>query len=93
METGLTKRAALTQVQVRSREVLHDPLAAILAGQLWEHTRRAYRHDVGHLLVFLRDGAPTTWGEITREAKHAMLEGASVDPTALRSSPPSTVPT
>ena len=30
-----------------------DPLVDILAGQLSEHARRAYRHDLGHLLAFL----------------------------------------
>jgi integrase/recombinase XerD len=85
METSLAITTdGQTRVAVRTREVLHDPLAAILAGRLSEHTRRAYRHDVGHLLVFLRDGAPTTWGEITREAKHAMLEDAFADPAAMR---------
>ena len=59
---------------VRPREVLHHPLAAVLAGQLLEHTRRAYRHDVGQLLMFELDGAPTAWGGMTRGAYNAVRD-------------------
>jgi hypothetical protein len=75
METSLTVTTdGLTQVAARPREVLHDPLAGSLAGQLPEHARRAFRHDVGRLLVLLGDGAPTAWGVMTREAHDAVRD-------------------
>lgn len=79
METSL---AVTTQGLARVHTA--DPLASVLAGQLSEHTRRAYRHDVGHLLVFLRDGGALAWGELSREAKHLHIEQALADPQALR---------
>jgi site-specific recombinase XerD len=89
METSLVvSTVGLVRTEVR------DPLAAILAGQLSEHTRRAYRHDVSHLLLFLsarggsafggQDGPMPEWRELTREAKHVRLARAFQNPEALR---------
>jgi integrase/recombinase XerD len=78
METSLV---VSPQAVVRAEVV--DPLAAMLAGQLSEHTRRAYRHDLGHLLVFLEQGPALDWGELSAEEKHALIEQAIADPEAL----------
>jgi site-specific recombinase XerD len=79
METSLVvTTGALARTKTR------DPLADILAGQLSEHTRRAYRHDVSHLLLFLQEGPVLEWGALSREAKHARLARAFADPSALR---------
>ncbi len=67
-----------------ARREAADPLADILAGQLSEHTRRAYRHDVSHLLLNLEEGPVPEWRELSREAKHVRLERAFADPEALR---------
>ena len=60
-----------------------DPLAGILAGQLSEHTRRAYRHDLGHLLAFLEEGPALAWRGLTLAEKHAVIEQACADPEAV----------
>jgi site-specific recombinase XerD len=60
-----------------------DPLAGILAGQLSEHTRRAYRHDLGHLLAFLEEGPTLPWERLTLAEKHALIERACADPQAV----------
>ncbi len=60
-----------------------DPLADILAGQLSEHTRRAYRHDLGHLLAFLEEGPGLAWRGLTLAEKHALIEQACADPKAV----------
>ena len=79
METSLVvTTGALARTETR------DPLASILAGQLSEHTRRAYRHDVSHLLLFLQEGPVPEWGQLSREAKHVRLARAFADPSALR---------
>ncbi len=77
------ERSLVVRGQGLARGEVADPLAAILAGQLSEHTRRAYRHDVGHLLVFLREGALLEWRDLSRAAKHARLERAFADPEAV----------
>jgi integrase/recombinase XerD len=60
-----------------------DPLAAILAGQLSEQTRRAYRQDVSHLLLFLSNReAAEAWSVMTRDEKAARLEEAFADQEA-----------
>ena len=76
--------------------VVTDPLAEILAGQLSPMTRRAYRTDVSHLLLFTRDREterairPGEWGELTTKAKGERLEDAFDDQAARagRSAPP-----
>ncbi len=83
MEAGLAITARERPPAVVQREVA-DPLHGILAGQLSEHTRRAYRHDVSHLLLFLQEGPVREWGGMTREAKHARLARAFANPEALR---------
>jgi site-specific recombinase XerD len=78
METSLVvSTPALARAQVV------DPLAAMLAGQLSEHTRRAYRHDLGHLLAFLQQGPALDWRALGTEAKHALIEQAIAGPEAL----------
>lgn len=68
-----------------------DPLADILAGQLSEHTKQAYRQDVGHLLLFLRGELmgrvlePGDWQAKTQAERVALLEEGWQDPReALR---------
>ena len=78
METSL-----VVSPQALARAEVMDPLAAILAGQLSEHTRRAYRHDLGHLLAFLQQGPGLDWGALGTEAKHALIQQAFADPEAL----------
>jgi len=62
-----------------------DPLRDILAGQLSEHTKQAYRQDVGHLLVFLRGELtgrvlqPGDWQAMRQAERSALLEGAWED--------------
>jgi site-specific recombinase XerD len=84
METSLAVVAEERPERGMARREVADPLAGILAGQLSEHTRRAYRHDVSHLLLFLQEGPVPEWGELTREAKHARLARAFSNPGALR---------
>jgi site-specific recombinase XerD len=60
-----------------------DPLAAVLAGQLSEHTRRAYRHDLGHLLAFLDAGPGLTWRALSPSEKHVPIERACAGPGAV----------
>lgn len=65
--------------------VVRDPLAEILAGQLAPMTRRAYRGDVSHLLLFLRDRdteraiRPGEWPVLTTRAKGERLDDAFED--------------
>jgi len=84
METSLAITTQERPQRAIARREAADPLAGILAGQLSEHTRRAYRHDVSHLLLFLEEGPVPEWGELSREAKHARLARAFADPSALR---------
>lgn len=65
-----------------------DPLRDILAGQLSEHTRRAYRTDIGHLLLYLR-GEETgqvlqsgDWCRLSRKERSALLAEVWQDPQA-----------
>lgn len=68
--------------------VVTDPLAEILAGQLSAMTRRAYRTDVSHLLLFMRDREterairPGEWEELTTKAKGERLADAFEDQAA-----------
>ena len=81
---------ALTRVTERRNGaiVMRDPLGEILAGQLSPATRRAYRADVSHLLLFLRDREterairPGEWPSLTTKAKGECLEGAFEDQEA-----------
>jgi site-specific recombinase XerD len=66
-----------------ARREAADPLAAILAGQLSEHTRRAYRHDLGHLLAFLERGPALAWRGLTLAEKHAVIERVCAGPDAV----------
>jgi site-specific recombinase XerD len=66
-----------------ARREAADPLAGILAGQLSEHTRRAYRHDLGHLLAFLEEGPTLPWERLTLAEKHALIERACADSHAV----------
>ncbi len=78
METDLVvSTGALARAEVS------DPLAAILAGRLSEHTRRAYRHDLGHLLAFLEEGPGLAWAGLTLAQKHTLIERACADPEAV----------
>ena len=68
-----------------------DPLRDILAGQLSEHTKRAYRQDVGHLVLFLRGELmgrvlePGDWQGMARAERSVLLEEGWQDPReALR---------
>ena len=71
-----------------------DPLADILAGQLSENTRRAYRQDVGHLLLFL--GGELTgrvlragdWQAMTQKEREGLLEEAFPKPKKLKDMTP-----
>ncbi len=68
-----------------------DPLACVLAGQLSEHTKRAYRTDLAHLLLYLR-GEETgrvlpagEWRRLSKAERSALLQEAWADPgEALR---------
>jgi len=84
METSLAITTQERPQRAIARREAADPLASILSGQLSEHTRRAYRHDVSHLLLFLQEGPAPEWGELSREAKHAPLARAFSDLEALR---------
>ena len=84
METSLAITTQERPQRALARREAADPLAGILAGQLSEHTRRAYRHDVSHLLLFLQEGPVPEWRELSREAKHVRLARAFSDPEALR---------
>jgi site-specific recombinase XerD len=78
METDLAmSTGALARAEVS------DPLAAILAGQLLEHTRRAYRHDLGHLLAFLEEEPKLAWGGMSLAEKHVLIERACANPDAV----------
>jgi integrase/recombinase XerD len=79
----MEKSLAVTAHELARVEV-KDPLAAILAGQLSPHTRRAYRHDLGHLLAFLQHGLALGWRDLSQPAKHALIEQACADPEAVR---------
>jgi site-specific recombinase XerD len=61
-----------------------DPLADILAGQLSEQTRRAYRQDVSHLLLFLSDGEQGKWAGLSRDEKAGQLDRAFEDTEARK---------
>ncbi|MFB3882523.1 MAG: tyrosine-type recombinase/integrase [Armatimonadota bacterium] len=78
MDTSLAVRA-----ETLARVEAPDPLAAMLAGQLSEHTRRAYRHDLGHLLAFLQQGPALDWGGLGAEAKHILIEQTIGHPESL----------
>jgi site-specific recombinase XerD len=83
METSLAITTQERPQRAVARREAADPLAAILAGQLSEHTRRAYRHDLGHLLAFLEEGPGLAWGGLTLAEKHALIERACADPEAV----------
>jgi len=83
METSLAITAQERPQRAVARREAADPLAAILAGQLSEHTRRAYRHDLGHLLAFLDEGPDLAWGGRTLAEKHGLIEQACADPEAV----------
>jgi site-specific recombinase XerD len=78
METSL-----VVSTGALARAETHDPLAAILAGQLSEHTRRAYRHDLGHLLAFLEEGPELAWRGLTLAEKHVLIERACASTEAV----------
>ena len=82
----MEKSLAVSAPALARREEV-DPLAAILAGQLSEHTRRAYRHDLGHLLAFLsaegRQQGTLDWGGLSAEAKHTLIERSLADPRTV----------
>jgi len=78
------ERSLVVSSQALVRAEVVDPLAAILAGQLSEHTRRAYRHDLGHLLVFLQQRPALAWQGLSAAAKHTLIEQAIADPESLR---------
>ena len=78
------ERSLVVRGRATDQMAVKDPLAAILAGQLSPHTRRAYRHDLGHLLAFLRRGPALEWGELRAAEKHVLIEQACADPEALR---------
>jgi len=68
-----------------------DPLGDMLAGQLSEHTRRAYRADLAHFLLYLRGEEtgrvlqPGQWQELGPAERQALLEESWRDPKeALR---------
>jgi site-specific recombinase XerD len=83
MEANLAITTQERPQRAVARREAADPLAAILAGQLSEHTRRAYRHDLGHLLAFLEEGPALAWGGLTLAEKHALIEQACADPEAV----------
>jgi site-specific recombinase XerD len=83
METSLAVTPQERPQRAVARREAADPLAAILAGQLSEHTRRAYRHDLGHLLAFLEEGPTLTWRGLTLAEKHALIERACAGPDAV----------
>ncbi len=83
METSLAITTQERPQRAIARTVVADPLAGILAGQLSEHTRRAYRHDLGHLLAFLEEGPDLAWGGLTLAEKHAVIERTCANPDAV----------
>ncbi len=83
METSLAITTQEWPQRATARREAADPLAAILAGQLSEHTRRAYRHDLGHLLAFLEEGPALAWRGLTLTEKHALIERTCADPDAV----------
>jgi integrase/recombinase XerC len=83
METSLAITTQERPQRAITRREAADPLAAILAGQLSEHTRRAYRHDLGHLLAFLEAGPGLVWQGLTLAEKHALIERACANPDAV----------
>ena len=83
METNLAITTQERPQRAVARSEAADPLAEILAGQLSEHARRAYRHDLGHLLAFLEEGPALAWGGLTLAEKHALIERACADPDAV----------
>ena len=83
METSLAITTQERPQHAMARREAADPLAEILAGQLSEHARRAYRHDLGHLLAFLEEGPALAWGGLTLAEKHALIERACADPDAV----------
>jgi site-specific recombinase XerD len=83
METNMAITTQERPQHALTQREAADPLAAILAGQLSEHTRRAYRHDLGHLLAFLEEGPALTWRELTLAEKHTLIERACAGPDAV----------
>ena len=83
METSLAITTQERPQHAMARREAADPLAEILAGQLSEHTRRAYRHDLGHLLAFLDEGPALAWRGLTLAEKHALIEQACAGPDAV----------
>ena len=78
----MDKLALRSQPEELARQ---DPLAGILAGQLSEQTRRAYRQDVSHLLLFLSDrGQAEAWAVLSRDEKAARLEQAFANEEARK---------
>jgi site-specific recombinase XerD len=83
METSVAITTREQPQRAVARREAADPLAAILAGQLSEHTRRAYRHDLGHLLAFLEQGPGLAWRGLALAEKHAVIERACGGPEAV----------
>ncbi len=83
METSLAITTQERPQHAMARREAADPLAEILAGQLSEHTRRAYRHDLGHLLAFLDEGPALAWRGLTLAEKHELIEQACAGPDAV----------
>jgi site-specific recombinase XerD len=83
METSLAITTQERPQRAIARREVADPLAGILEGQLSEHTRRAYRHDLGHLLTFLEKGPALAWHGLTLAEKHALIERACAGTDAV----------